>query len=184
MSIDSYRTYASSPSVSFAVLALVIANRLGAQSPATTTTDSVGRAVQRFYNWYLPRFAKPGTRNVMMLAATHGPIPFDSTLVHWLRVDSIAQARAKGEIDGLDGDPYLNAQDPCDAYTVKAIRQRGTDLLVDVLGHGGCAAHQKPDVTVALGLRAGRWTILEFLDPSRRNEGVIPLIKSLYPKAR
>ena len=119
-----------------------------------------------------------------MLAATHGPLPFDTMLVHWLRVDSTARARAKGEIDGLDGDPYLNAQDPCDNYSVKAIRPRGADFLVDVLGHGGCVAHQKPDVTVVLGLKGGRWTILEFLDPSRDGQGLIPLIKQLHPKAR
>jgi hypothetical protein len=165
------------------VLALCVAHTVGAQSPTKATKDSVSRAVQRFYDWYLLRFAKPGTRDVLMLAATNAPIPFDTVLVHWLRVDSTARARAKGEIDGLDGDPYLNAQDPCDAYTVKAIRPRGAELLADVLGHGGCSAHQKPDVTVALGLKAGRWTILEFLDPARHNEGVIPLIKSLHPKA-
>ena len=167
-----------------AALALCIAQGLGAQSATNATRDSVARAVQHFYDWYLPRFAKPGKRDVMMLAATHGPLPFDAVLVHWLRVDSTARARAKGEVDGLDGDPYLNAQDPCDSYTVKAIRARGRDLLVDVLGHGGCAAHQTPDVTVALALEAGQWTILEFLDPNRHDEGVIPLIKRLHPRAR
>jgi hypothetical protein len=167
-----------------AVVALCSATTLVAQSPTTPTKDSVGRAVQGFYDWYLPRFAKPGEQDVMMLAATHGPVPFDAALVHWLRVDSTARARAKGEIDGLDGDPYLNAQDPCDAYTVKAVRTRGSDLLVDILGHGGCASHQKPDVTVALGRKSGRWTILEFLDPSRHDEGVIPFLKRLHPKAR
>ena len=49
------------------------------------------------------------------------------------------------------------------------------ELLADVLGHGGCEAHQTPDVTVALARRAGRWTILEFLDPNRHGEGVIPV---------
>lgn len=168
----------------FAALTLCAAATLGAQAPATSTRDSVARAVQRFYDWYLPRAARPGKQDVMMLAATHGPLPFDGALVHWLRVDSTARARAKGEIDGLDGDPYLNAQDPCDVYTVKAVRPRGGDLLVDVLGHGGCEAHQTPDVTVALARRAGRWTILEFLDPNRHGEGVIPLLQRLHPSAR
>jgi hypothetical protein len=167
-----------------AVAALCIGIPLSAQSPTTATKDSVGRAVQAFYDWYLPRFAKPGEEDVMMRAATHGPIPFDAALLHWLRVDSTARARAKDEIDGLDGDPYLNSQDPCDAYTVKTVRARGADLLVDVLGHGGCEAHNKADVTVVLGRESGRWTIREFLDPSRHGEGVIPLLKRLHPKAR
>ena len=58
------------------------------------------------------------------------------------------------------------------------------ELLADVLGHGGCEAHQTPDVTVALARRAGRWTILEFLDPNRHGEGVIPLLRRLHPSAR
>ena len=167
-----------------AALALCVAHTLGAQSPSHATMDSIGRAVQGFYTWYLPRFAHPRGRDVMMLAATKGPIPFDSVLVHWLRVDSTARARAKDEIDGLDGDPYLNAQDPCDAYTVKAVRARGSDVLVDVLGHGGCEAHRQPDATVVLGVRAGRWTILDLLYPNQRNEALIALLQRLHPKAR
>ena len=165
-------------------LVLCIAHTLSAQSPSRATKDSIGRAVQGFYDWYLPRFANPRGRDVMMLAATKGPIPFDTVLVHWLRVDSTARARAKDEIDGLDGDPYLNAQDPCDAYSVRAVRARGSDLLVDVLGHGGCEAHRQADATVVLGVRAGRWTILEFLYPNRRNEALIPLLQRLHPNSR
>jgi hypothetical protein len=56
--------------------------------------------------------------------------------------------------------------------------------MVSVLGRGGCPAHQTPDVIVEIGRRGGRWTILEFRDPSRRNEGTIPLLKQLHPKAR
>ena len=97
------------PQLRLAALALCLATTLGAQSPTASTKDSVGRAVPRFYDWYLPRAARPGKQDVMMLAATHCPIPFDGALVHWLRVDSSARAHAKGEIDGLDGDPYLRA---------------------------------------------------------------------------
>jgi len=124
------------------------------------------------------------SQDVMMTAATRGPLPFDSELVRWLRIDSTARARAKGEIDGLDGDPFLNAQDPCDAYTVQSIMGAGAVLHAAVRGHGGCEAHQKADVVVELGLKAGRWTVLEFRDPNRDNEGVIPLLKRLHPKAR
>jgi hypothetical protein len=92
----SERTRVRSPLL--VALALCIAHTLGAQSPSRATKDSIGRAVQRFYDWYLPRFANPRGRDVMMLAATKGPIPFDTVLVHWLRVDSTARARAKDEI--------------------------------------------------------------------------------------
>jgi hypothetical protein len=150
------------------------------QSPVADQV-AVQRLVQRFYDWYLPQVANPRGQDVMMKAATHGPIPFDPELVRWMRIDSTARARAKGEIDGLDGDPILYAQDPCDAYTVKSVRTQGATFLVDVLGHGGCAAHAKPDVTVELTRRKGRWTITEFRDPNRGDEGVLPLLKRLHP---
>lgn len=123
-------------------------------------------------------------QDMLMNAATHGPLPFDPELVRWLRIDSTARARAKNEIDGLDGDPYLNSQDPCEAYTVQSIKVNGIRLLAEVRGQGGCAAHQKPDVVVELGRKAGRWTVLEFRDPNRQDEGLIPLLKRLHPKAR
>src|SRR5215213_7210862 len=90
--------------------------------------------------------------------------------------------RAKDEIDGLDGDPFLNAEDPCDAYSVQSVSTAGRALRVSVLGHGGCTVHERPDVVVEIGRRAGRWTILQFRDPSRHSDGVIPLLKHLHPK--
>src|SRR5438046_203437 len=87
------------------------------QAQSRKEADSGRAAVQHFYDWYVPRAANSRGRDMLMVAAVNGPLRFDHELVRWLRIDSIAQARATGEIDGLDGDPYLNAQDPCDVYT-------------------------------------------------------------------
>ena len=120
---------------------------------------------------------------MVMRAATHGPLAFDPDLVKWLRIDSTARARTKDEVNGLDGDPYFNSQDPCDRYTVQSVRSEGSRFLVDVVGHGGCAAHTQPDVIVVVGRAGGRWIVKEFLDPSRHNEGLLPLLRRLHPKA-
>ena len=111
---------------------------------------------------------------MIMRAATNGPLAFDPELVKWLRIDSTARARTKDEVNGLDGDPYLNSQDPCDRYTVQSVRSEGSRFLVDILGRGGCAAHTQPDVIVVVGRAGGRWIVREFLDPSRHNEGLLP----------
>jgi hypothetical protein len=155
-----------------------------ATTTAQTPADSARRLVQQFYDWYVPRAANPRGRDMVMQAATRGPVPFDAELVRWLRIDSIARARAKDEVDGLDGDPYLNAQDPCTAYVTQSVEPAGQSFLVSVLGHGGCAVHQRPDVVVEIIRRGSRWTILEFRDPARKNEGTIPLLKRLHPKAK
>jgi hypothetical protein len=157
-----------------------------AQQRSTADADSARRVVQRFYDWYVPRAANPRGRDMVLEAATHGPVPFDPELVRWLRIDSTARARAKGEVDGLDGDPYLNAQDPCDTYSAQSAAPAAAErvFMVMVLGHGGCAAHKRPDIIVEISYRASRWTILEFRDPRRQNEGTIPLLKRLHPTAK
>jgi len=154
------------------------------QAPVTAPADSARRLVQQFYDWYVPRAANPRGRDMFMVAATRGPVRFDPELVRWLRIDSTARARAKDEVDGLDGDPYLNSQDPCDAYAAKSAAASGPSFLVSVVGHGGCAKHDAADVVVEIGHQNGRWTILEFRDPSRQNEGTVPLLKRLHPKSR
>lgn len=166
----------------FAVLSLSGRDGLAAQSVPTATRDSVARAVQAFYDWYVPRAVAPGPTDVVLLAATRGPLPFDSLLVHWLRVDASARARADGEVVGLDGDPYLNAQDPCEGYHVSAVRARGAELLVDVIGRGGCPPHDTPDVTVVLTRVQGRWTVRDFLDPNRDDDALTALLKRLHER--
>jgi len=146
--------------------------------------DSARRVVQQFYTWYVPRAANPRGRD-MIMGATRGPVPFNPELVRWLRIDSTARARAKDEVDGLDGDPYLNSQDPCKTYTAQSAAATDSSVLVNVVGRGGgCEVRNRPDVVVELAQRKGRWTILEFRDPSRNNEGTIPLLKQLHPKAK
>jgi hypothetical protein len=162
----------------------IAATALPAQTTPAAAADSARRLVQQFYDWYVPRAANPRGRDMFMVAATRGPVPFDRELVRWLRVDSTARARAKDEVDGLDGDPYLNAQDPCNAYSAKSAVASGASFMIDVVGHGGCPDHQGADVVVEIGHRNGRWTILEFRDPSRQNEGLLPLLERLHPKSR
>jgi hypothetical protein len=164
---------------------LTVANAGTLQSQSTTAAeDSARRSVQAFYDWYVPRAAHPGKRDMIMFAATNGPLRFQPELVRWLRIDSTARARNKDEVDGLDGDPYLNSQDPCKKYTVRAVHTQGTSFLADVVGTGECETRAKPDVVVELMRDRGRWTVVEFHDPERQNAGLIPLLRQLHPKAR
>jgi hypothetical protein len=63
------------------------------------------------------------------------------------------------------------------------VRVDTSSFLVDNLGHGGCARHTRP-VIVELQSKANRWTAIEFRDPSRKSEGLIPLLKRLHPTAK
>ena len=165
------------------ILGAVLCLPLHAQTPASAPEAS-RRSVQAFYDWYVPRAAHPGKRDMIMVAATDGPLHFDAELARWLRIDSTARARNKAEVDGLDGDPYLNSQDPCDKYTARSGHVEGAKVLVEVFGSGGCPSRATPDVIVELTQTRGGWTVTEFRDPNRNNEGLIPLLKRLHPKAR
>ena len=167
----------------FAAVLCVASSALQAQVTLRTPADSAQRVVQRFYDWYVARAINPHGRDMVMIAAVEGPLPFDAELVHWLRVDSTARARAVGEIDGLDGDPYLNAQDPCDRYTARSAVRHGASFYVSVRGQGGCTDHAQPDVVVEVVRRAKGWTIVEFRDPRGGNEGTVALLRRLHPTA-
>jgi hypothetical protein len=138
--------------------ALAIALWVGAFTPdqpaPRAAADSVARAVQSFYDWYVP-LARSGDAGVTWMRAVRARrFAFAPAIVDALRRDSVASARSRDEIVGLDGDPFLNAQDPCDRYRVRAARQVGGRFLVDVVGEGGCEAHTRPDVVVELTRRA------------------------------
>jgi len=100
-----------------------------------------------------------------MAALSRKQFTFAPELVAALRADSIAQAKSDDDEDGLDGDPFLNAQDPCRRYVAKTVRHRGDVYLVDVLGSGGCARHAVPDVVVEVVAQGDRLVFANFRYP-------------------
>jgi hypothetical protein len=102
-----------------------------------------------------------------MRAVRERPALFAPAIAAALRRDSVASARHPDEIVGLDGDPFLNAQDPCERYVVRRARRAGERFLVDVVGEGGCGRHTRPDVVVEVARGGSGWRFENFryLDP-------------------
>ena len=148
---------------------------IGAQPVA----ESAQRAVQRFYDWYVPRQEHAGGPDTWMVALTRGPLQVDPELVRWFRIDSTAQARAKGEIDGIDWDPFLASQDPCKAYTTAPPIIEGVRVYIPV----HCRGQKAPAVLVEVRHVKTGWMIVEWRNPKSR-EGIIPAIRRLHPSAR
>src|SRR5579872_3330643 len=67
---------------------------------------SCRRFVQAFYDWYLPVSQKQLKEPASNLAWRQKPAMFAPDLVRALKADADAQARAKGDIVGLDFDPF------------------------------------------------------------------------------
>jgi hypothetical protein len=129
-----------------------------AREPAESTALQFVRA---FYAWYVPAQARSHERGVEFALKQRGATLGDE-LRRALVQDTVAQARAKGEIDGLDFDPFLNSQDPCDSYVARRVRRDGAGFAVEVYGTCRVAKDARPDVVVEVAPRGNSWVIQNF----------------------
>jgi hypothetical protein len=84
---------------------------------------------------------------------------------HALRIDSEAQARAKGELVGLDFDPFLGSQDPADRYEARHATVNGGTCSVGVWRASPtdtAAKMDKPEAVAELRQQNGRWQFVNF----------------------
>jgi hypothetical protein len=122
-----------------------------------SSTLSAARFAQAFYDWY----ARQGER--FEAAVRDSPAVFAPVLLQAMRADIEAQARDSQEIVGLDWDPFLATQDPCNPYRVGSSTRRGDTILVSV--KGACPGMERPDtpdVVAEVGQVEGRWVFLDF----------------------
>jgi hypothetical protein len=141
------------------------------------SADSARRAVDEFYGWYVPMQKQtPGAD----MRAIHDRAPlFSPELITALRADSVASAASPGEIVGLDGDPFLNAQDACDRYSSAGVAEVGDRFLVQVLGSGGCQTHTTADVTVEVTPTEGNLVFTNFIYSPRERDNLVALLAYL-----
>jgi hypothetical protein len=120
--------------------------------------------VQQFYNWYVSREIldekmradHPVSDDVLLLR----PQVLDPILLQLLKEDSAAQARAVGEIDGLDFDPFLNSQDPSSKFVVESVALTGGHCLAAV---NGIEQGKKRERVVAELVPTGKtWVFVNF----------------------
>jgi hypothetical protein len=137
----------------------------GQQAP-----DSVRRFVQSFYDWYVPFALSDNRGPAWDLALKYRTSAFGPELLRSLREDSEAQARVEGVIVGLDFDPFLNSQDPCERYEVGRATQRGESYRVDV--HALCAQNRNedPEIVAELVRKGDSWVFVNFHYPSDRSD--------------
>lgn len=137
--------------------------------------------VQSFYDWYAQR---PG----LPRALRYRPLAFSPEIYRALKEDEEAQAKAPGEIVGLDFDPFLNSQDPIEHYVVGRIRLKGDDSCWAEV-HAGLAGAKSKESYVAAELANsdGRWHFVNFQYSSANSDfsasvstgGLLTLLKEL-----
>ncbi len=139
--------------------------------------DSPQAFVQNFYNWYIPIALNSKKGPASDIALRTKAVLFSKELAKALREDSQAQAKAHGEIVGIDWDPFLNSQDPENQYEAVKVTQIGDRYFVDVYGLNSGKRSEKPDVVAELRLDAGKWVFVNFHSVDGHN--LLASLKSL-----
>ena len=131
--------------------------------------SSCRRFVQEFYDWYVP-FTQANVDGRAMDIALQRKAPlFHPDLARALKIDSAAQSRAKGELVGIDFDPFLGSQDPADHYEARLATMKANKCSVEVrpASPGDTAAKPgKADVVAELSFVGARWEFQNFRYPA------------------
>jgi hypothetical protein len=149
-------------------LAACLISLAQAAPPPTPDTASCHHFVQSFYNWYVPPAQKITNEPPSNLALRQKADAFTADLLHALRVDADASAHAKGDLVGLDFDPFLSSQDPATHYDVRAATWRNNKCSVEIWSTSPTDTadkSRKPDVIADLTLQQGHWKFQNFRYP-------------------
>ena len=142
----------------------------GRSSSAPTTDRELADAtafVRGFYGWYLPA---AGTGQGLKRAISDSAALFAPDLVRALEADGEAQAKNPNEVVGLDGDPFLDAQDFCERYDVGTARRAGNDILVDVYARCSGDTTSAPRIAARVRRNGQGWSFVNFQYPQRGSD--------------
>lgn len=138
-------------------------------------TASCRSIVRDFYNWYVPLAQKNGGDPASLSAVRQRPDYFSASLLKSLEEDSAAQAKAQGEIVGIDFDPFLNSQDPAEKYVVGKVVVNSGKCVADIKAVDGRQGMY--DVKSELRQVGSKWQFTEFLYQDRTLSEILVALK-------
>jgi hypothetical protein len=138
--------------------------------------------VADFYQWYVPLVRSGPDAQARALQERAGSL--SPALIQALRADAAASATSPDEVVGLDGDPFLNAQDFCDRYDTIGPTEKNAKFLVAVRGSGGCAAHTAADVTVEVTPIEGRPVFTNVIYSAAARDNLVERLADLAAERR
>jgi hypothetical protein len=147
--------------------------------PITNNASAEARAfVDAFYKWYAPIAGKTSHVPPWYAVLDQRPVVLGDTLLRALRRDREEQSRAVGEIVGLDFDPFLGAQDPCERYVTGDSVQAGDAYRVSVFGVCGKARHSQADVIAEVARRDTMWVFVDFYYPGADGGNLLGMLSN------
>jgi hypothetical protein len=148
-----------------------------AQTFAAKGDDAVVEVVRKFYAWYVPATPQGKWRSCDAVLKERSSL-MTSELSRALKEDFEAQSREKDEIVGLDFDPFLATQDPCERYEVGKATGKGKGYSVEVYAVCEGKRRDKPDVIAELVPKDGTWVFANFRYPREQND-LLRVLKEL-----
>ena len=127
----------------------------------STQTDPVKVFVQSFYDWYVPLALKPQHGFSYEIVLKQNPGYFTPILRSALQGDLEASEKNPDYIVGLDFDPILASQDPCDHYVAGSVKQAGKDYEISIF----CSGEHESYVSAEVMRQGDSWVIVNFIYP-------------------
>ena len=149
--------------ICLAMVLLLLA--LPAQLQTQTDIAAARRFVQGFYRWYEGVVQAEHRGPAWAVAVQQKPALFSPQLLGALRDDLAAQAKAEGELVGLDTDPFLNAQDPEGAYALGKVTRHGSHLHIAIHGIRDGKKDASPAVIAEVAPYRDSWRFVNFRLP-------------------
>ena len=153
-----------------------------AAPPGAKMPLSVQAIVQQFYDWYVPASEKDKDMSGVEMALKEKPDAFSPELLKALQDDLAASAKDPDEVVGLDFDPFLNSQDPCEKYQAGKVTREGDTYQVEVFSHCPGEESVKPALIAELKLDKRRWIFVDFIYPADEGtpqEDLLTILKDL-----
>jgi hypothetical protein len=150
-------------------------------TPQQDIQESCRSFVKGFYEWYVAQVFATSTGWLEPILKNKSS-DFSPELLRALREYAEAPGNPQNEIDELDFDPFLHAQDTADRYLVGDIIRDGSTYLAEVYGIWSGRKNGKPDVIPELMLKDGQWLFVNFhYGKSKRSkdENLLSVLKKL-----
>ena len=119
-----------------------------------------------FYGWYVLVSKEDGKGPACERALKRRSKVFSAPLASAIGEDLKAQSKIRGQVVGIDFDPFLNTQDPGDRYEVRSCERRGERYFVTVHRVHPVDPGERADVVAELCRIGGKWKFMDFHYPS------------------
>jgi hypothetical protein len=149
---------------------------------ANATGSTAARAfVQSFYDWYVPIANKDNSGPAWYSVLDRRPFVLSDSLRNAMQNDREQASKAVGEIAGLDFDPFLASQDPCERYVAGDSINAGPIYHVPVYGICGKTRREKPDLVADVVRHDTVWTFADFRYPNAHDGQLTRILKRMSP---